>query len=84
MKNTNVVHLGTVREMLAELDKMRAGILAGTVSGIQTSSRSSAGKDTVFLGGVFKEDPGAAMRVIIRATARADEGAQPAPKVKQR
>lgn len=71
MKSVQVINLAEIRQLLAEWDKVRAAILAGHLSGFHAGVRTTLGVDTVFLGGVFKSDPAAAMRGILRASAAA-------------
>jgi hypothetical protein len=57
------------QQMLAEIDRMRTAILAGSVAGVQTAMRSTTGEETIFLAGEFEGDPMAAMRAVIGAVA---------------
>lgn len=76
MNRVRVINLGQTRELLAEWDKVRAAILAGHLSGFHAGVRTTLGVDTIFLGGVFRDDPMAAMHGILRASA---ECAMPPP-----
>lgn len=69
MKDVQVINLAETRELLAEWDKVRSAILAGHLSGFHAGFRTSLGAETIFLGGVFRTDPMAAMRGILRASA---------------
>lgn len=67
MKHTRVVQLGKVRDLLAEWEKVRHGILAGEVDGFHTALRRGK-RETVYIGGVFKEDSEAVTRIILKAS----------------
>lgn len=68
MKRTKVVILGSIREMLAELEKARKFVLSGHAAGVQTSLQSDDGKETVGLAGTYREDPSSAVRAVFKAT----------------
>lgn len=68
MKTTNIVHLGSVREALAELERARLAILAGAQDGFHIAVRCD-GVETIFLGGMFLKDQGAATRAVLKASA---------------
>lgn len=69
LNKTKVISLGRVRDMLAEWEKVRVAILSGGITGFHTGLRSSSGKETIYLGGVFREDPMEAMKAILVASA---------------
>lgn len=68
MKN-KVVQLGVVRDMLAELDKLRAAITSGRVTGFHAALKHVDGEETIYLGGVYRENPEDALRAALRASA---------------
>lgn len=53
MKNTKVVHLGAVRDLLTEWEVIRQHILRGNVKGWIGTLRDDADEDTVYVGGTF-------------------------------
>jgi hypothetical protein len=67
VKNTKVVQLGRVRDLLAEWEKVRQGILAGQVDGFHTALRRGE-RETIYMGGVFLEDSEAAARAALKAS----------------
>lgn len=69
LKNTKVINLGRVRDMLAEWDKVKAAILSGDIAGFHTGLRSATGREAIYLGGVFRDDPMEAMKAILKASA---------------
>jgi hypothetical protein len=69
MKNAKVVLLGPIRELLAEWDRVRDGILAGQVKGWATTLMDESEGETVFLGGIYKTDPEKATRAALRQSA---------------
>lgn len=68
MNNVKVIHLGETRELLAEWNEVRVGILSGRVSGFHAGVRTSAGA-TVYLAGGYREDPMQAVRDLLAAVA---------------
>jgi hypothetical protein len=69
MKNTNVVWMGAVRELLAELDKLRSDVLAGGVQGWGGTVKYSDGREVVYLGGTFQESPEDRVRAMLKVSA---------------
>jgi len=69
MKSNNVVYMGAVRDLLAELDKLRADVLAGAVQGWGGSVLYADGHEVVYLGGTFKEDSASRARAMLRVSA---------------
>lgn len=67
MKNTKVIQLGRVRDLLGEWEKVRRGILAGEIDGFHTALRRGK-RETIYMGGVFKEDGEAAARAALKAS----------------
>jgi hypothetical protein len=65
--STKIVHLGQVRDLLAEWEQVRQAILAGQVDGFHTALRRGTA-ETIYLGGVYKEDPHAAARAVLRVS----------------
>lgn len=69
MKNVQVINLGETRELLAELDRTRAAILAGHLAGFYAGRLSTTGEGKLFLGGVFRDNPSAAVKSMLKAAA---------------
>lgn len=69
MKNTKVVHLGQVKDLLAEWDKVRQRIVAGSMGGFYTALCDAEGHEAIFWGGVYKEDSGAALKAMLKVAA---------------
>lgn len=69
MHQTKVVNLSKIRELLRELDEARRRVVNGSLSGWQTTLRDEQGRDTVFLGGIFSENPQAAIPALLNASA---------------
>lgn len=67
MRNTKVVQLGLVRDMLGEWEKVRQGILSGQIDGFHTALRRGD-RETIYMGGVFKADSEAAARAALKAS----------------
>lgn len=66
---TRVVDLGAVRDLLSELDKLRSAILGGQVSGFSCTVMDQEERETLYMGGVYKEDPKLALSAILKASA---------------
>lgn len=67
MKNTKVVQLGRVRDLLGEWEKVRQGIISGEIDGFHTALRRGE-RETVYMGGCFKNDSEAAARAALKAS----------------
>jgi hypothetical protein len=66
VKYSNVVNLGQVRDILAVWDEVRDHLISGEVDRFQVTLGSPTGKETVYLGGVFKEDGMAAISAALK------------------
>lgn len=66
---SNVVQMGTVRELLAQIDRLRAEVLAGDVSGWGGSVLFADGRETVYIGGNFRENAEAQARSMLKVSA---------------
>lgn len=69
MKRTKVIQLGQIRDLLTEWDKVRQRIIAGKLSGFSIILMGDADRETVILGGVYQDDPQAAVRAALRMSA---------------
>lgn len=69
MKSTNVVNLGQRRDILAIWNEVRTELLAGNVDRFLVTLGSPSGEETVYIGGVFKEDPEAALGAALKMSA---------------
>jgi hypothetical protein len=75
---SNVVNLGQVRNLLAEWDKVREHIIAGDIAGWAATIRNNSGRETVYLGGVFRNDSRLTLSAALRmSTARVMEEDEP-------
>ena len=67
---SRVINLGMVKDLLAELDKVRAHIISGKVAGFQSAFCDSQGENEVlFMGGIYKQDKELAARAQLRMSA---------------
>lgn len=69
MQTKNVIYMGAVRDLLSELDKLRADILAGEIEGWGGSVKFADGREVVYLGGTFKGDSESRARAMLRVSA---------------
>ena len=68
MQQTKIVNLGKVRDLLAEWEKVRAHIVTGHVTGWSATICDDE-HETVYLGGVYQDDPAAALRAALKSSA---------------
>lgn len=64
-----VINLGTVRNLMTEWDKVRQKIAAGGVASWAVTLQDDLGDESIYLGGVYKEDPAAALKAALRLSA---------------
>lgn len=69
MKHTGVVDLGAVRNVLSVWDEVRAHLVKGEVDRFHVTLGGPDGNETVYIGGVFKEDAEAWLRSALRMSA---------------
>lgn len=62
----NVVHLGQVRDLRAEWDRVRDAVSRGRVTGFYLTVLNDNGKETIYVGGAYTEDPQLAARSALR------------------
>lgn len=79
MKNTHVVRMDLVRDMLATREGVRQEILSGDAAGAVFIIARADGRLDVRLGGTLKEDPSAALKAVLKMQmAHELDAAQPA------
>lgn len=78
MNNAKVVHLGETRRLLAEWNEVRVAILAGRVAGFQAGVKTVNGEETIYLAGVYRQDPMLAVRGLFQAARDAKQIAEEA------
>ena len=66
---TKVVNLGRVRELLPQWETVKAAILAGKTQGFSVTLIDDEGRDTVYIGGVYREDSRKALRAAMQQSA---------------
>jgi hypothetical protein len=67
--HTRVVNIGKVRDMLVEWEKVRQHIVTGHIAGFQTVFCDDLDKETIFLGGVYRANPHAAIAATLKLSA---------------
>jgi hypothetical protein len=65
---TNVVYMGAVRELLTELDKLRADVLAGEAIGWGGSVFYADGSEVVYVGGSFRDNGQLQARAMLKVS----------------
>lgn len=84
MNKTKVVDLGTVRDLLAEWERVRSHILAGGIAGFQVAFCGENTNETIFVGGTYKDNPTAALRVALKMSAARVLTEDPPPLLKNK
>jgi hypothetical protein len=69
MKKSNVVNMATVRELLLQLDQIRADVLAGDIAGWGGMVKHTDGTEVVYLGGTFRYSSADRTRCVLRVSA---------------
>jgi hypothetical protein len=69
VRKTKIVVLGQVRDVLAEWERARSAFLTGKYKGFYLHLQNEEGGDTVFVGGVHKEDSYAATKAMLKVSA---------------
>lgn len=69
MKTNNVVYMETVRDLLAELDALRADVIKGGVVGWGGMVKHCNGSEVVYLGGTFKHNSDERTRCVLKVSA---------------
>lgn len=69
MKNTKVVHLGAVRDLLTEWEVIRQHILKGKTKGWIGALRDEDGKDTIYVGGTFCDSSPDRLSAVLKMSA---------------
>jgi hypothetical protein len=67
--HTRVVNIGKVRDLLMEWEKVRRHITAGRITGFQTVFCDSQDRETIYLGGVYRENPQAGIAATLKLSA---------------
>lgn len=63
-----VFNLGTARDLLADWDEVRQCIVRGKVQAWAVSMRDDLGRESIYLGGVYKSDSEAATKASMRVS----------------
>lgn len=69
MKNTKIVDLGQVRDVFVEWDKVRQHLASRKIRGFQITLIGDDDSETVYTGGVYKEDPLRALSATLKSSA---------------
>lgn len=69
MTNNNVVYMESVRDLLSQLEKLRADVLSGQILGWGGSVWFADGREVVYLGGCFRESSASRARAMLRVSA---------------
>lgn len=79
---TKVVDMRGVRDLLADWEEVRQRILHGGIKAWAVSVRDDQGREAIYVGGSYKQDPDAACKAAMRMsweqTKIADEESAPA------
>ena len=69
MKNTKIVNLGQVRNLLTLWEAVRSSFKSGKYKGFQLTLIGEDNRDTVFVGGVYQEEPLRAVSAMLKSSA---------------
>lgn len=69
MTKTKVVYMADVRDLLVELDKLRADVLAGEVQGWGGTVKFADGREVAYIGGTFKHSTADQARAMLKVSA---------------
>lgn len=69
MRTTNIINLGSVRDLLPEWMKVRNHITTEKVSGWYAVFRDEDGQETAFVGGVYKDNTSLATAALLKLSA---------------
>jgi hypothetical protein len=67
--HTRVVNIGKVRDLLVEWEKVRQRITSGQITGFQTVFCDGTNNETIFMGGVYRDDPQAGIAATLKLSA---------------
>jgi hypothetical protein len=67
--HTRVVNIGKVRDLLVEWEKVRQHITAGRITGFQTVLCDGLDRETIYSGGVYRDDPQAGIAATLKLSA---------------
>jgi hypothetical protein len=74
-----VVHLGEVRDLLAQWDRVRDSVRGGKTRGFAIALQDEDGREVIYTGGTYKADPASAMKSTLRLSAALVDANDPAP-----
>lgn len=80
----NVVNLGQVKDLAAEWEKVRKGVVGGRIRGFYVTLMGTDGEEVMYCGGVYKTDPKASIKAALRTSARRVLGEDDPPALLQR
>jgi hypothetical protein len=69
MLKTKVVYMAAVKDLLAELEKLRLDILAGEVQGWGGTVQFTDGQEVVYIGGTFRTNAEDRARCMLKVSA---------------
>jgi hypothetical protein len=69
MKETKVVYMAAVKDLLAELEKLRLDVLAGEVQGWGGTVKFTDGREVAYIGGTFKSSTADQARAMLKVSA---------------
>lgn len=68
MRNTKIVNLGQVRDLLAQWEMVRELILSGRLTGFHLAVQEFDGGESIYSGGVYRTDHEAALRAVMKTS----------------
>jgi hypothetical protein len=69
MKETKVVYMAAVKDLLAELEKLRLDVVRGEVQGWGGAVKFTDGREVAYIGGTFKDSSADQARAMLKVSA---------------
>jgi hypothetical protein len=69
VKNTKIVDLGEIRDVLVEWDRVRTHLLTQRAKGFQLAIIGPDESEAIFTGGIYKQDPLRALSASLKCSA---------------
>lgn len=69
MTSTKVIQLVGIRDLLGQVEQLRKAVIAGRVQGWTATVMDDLGKESIYLAGVYKDDPEQALKAALKQSA---------------
>jgi hypothetical protein len=79
MKNTKIVDLGQIRDIVSEWGRVREHLATRKAKAFQLVLMGDDDEETVFIGGIYKQDPQRALSAALKCSAARALAEDPPP-----